>query len=178
MLDTRGLRDAQVAGNDFKALADPKRSLLGAAQEAWLFDELRASQRAGSRWRMLGQQVLFTPLSIPGLPVANTDLWDGYAPARNRVFDLLASDTITDVAILTGDIHSSWALDVPRNPFTGYDPDDGRRLGRDRTRDAGDQLAAVLCLSRAARTRGQASAARAPLEVPRRREETVTRCWT
>jgi alkaline phosphatase D len=125
MLDTRGLRDQQLPGNDLAALSDPKRSLLGAAQESWFFEQLRASQRAGSRWRILGQQILFTPLSPPGFPVANTDVWDGYAPARNRVFDMLASDRITDVAILTGDIHSSWAMDVPRSPWTGYDPTTG-----------------------------------------------------
>ena len=125
MLDTRGLRDQQALGTDAKMLADPSRSLLGAAQEAWFFDQLRASQRLGSRWRVIGQQILFTPLSPPGFPVANTDLWDGYAPARNRVFDLLASEKITNVAILTGDIHSSWAMDVPRNPWTGYDPTTG-----------------------------------------------------
>ena len=125
MLDTRGLRDEQAPNTDFKLLADPKRSLLGAAQEAWLADQLRSSQRAGSRWRLLGQQILFTPLSPPGFPVANNDLWDGYAPARNRLFDLFATDKITDVAVLTGDIHSSWAMDVPRNPWTGYDPATG-----------------------------------------------------
>jgi alkaline phosphatase D len=125
MLDTRGLRDQQARGNDAKALADPSRSLLGAAQEEWFFNQLRTSQRAGAGWRLIGQQILFTPLSIPGLPVANPDLWDGYAPARNRVFDLLATDKITNVVVLTGDIHSSWAMDVPRNPWTGYDPTTG-----------------------------------------------------
>jgi alkaline phosphatase D len=125
MLDTRGLRDQQAIGTDAKMLLDPSRSLLGAAQEAWFFDRLRASQRAGSRWRVIGQQILFTPLSPPGFPVANTDVWDGYAPARNRVFDLLAAEKITNVAVLTGDIHSSWAMDVPRNPWTGYDPTTG-----------------------------------------------------
>ena len=125
MLDTRGLRDEQAAGNDARTLADPSRSLLGAAQEAWFFDQLRTSQRAGSRWRLIGQQILFTPLTPPGFPVANTDLWDGYVPARNRVFDLLASEKITNLAILTGDIHSSWAMDVPRNPYTGYDTTTG-----------------------------------------------------
>src|SRR5688572_7516059 len=104
MLDTRGLRDQQAIGTDAKMLADPARSLLGATQEAWFFDQLRNSQRAGSRWRVIGQQILFTPLSPPGFPVANTDVWDGYAPARNRVFDLLASEQISDVAVLTGAI--------------------------------------------------------------------------
>jgi alkaline phosphatase D len=125
MLDTRGLRDQQAGGGDARMLADPARSLLGAAQEAWFFDQLRTSQRIGSRWRVIGQQILFTPLSPPGFPVANPDVWDGYAPARARVFDLLASEKITDVAVLTGDIHSSWAMDVATNPWTGYDPATG-----------------------------------------------------
>jgi alkaline phosphatase D len=55
MLDTRGLRDQQALATDATMLADPSRSLLGAAQEAWFFDELRSSQRAGSRWRLIGQ---------------------------------------------------------------------------------------------------------------------------
>ena len=125
MLDTRGLRDQQAIGTDAKMLADPSRSLLGATQEVWFFDQLRTSQRLGSGWRVIGQQILFTPLSPPGFPVANTDVWDGYAPARNRVFDFLGSEKITNVAVLTGDIHSSWAMDVPRNPWTGYDPTTG-----------------------------------------------------
>jgi alkaline phosphatase D len=119
MLDTRGLRDAQVPGSNFDALSDPRRSLLGAEQEAWMAGELRASQRAGTRWRVLGQQVLFAPLTTPGVAVQNTDIWDGYPAARRRVFDLIAGDKLTDIAILTGDIHSSWAMDVP-DPATRY----------------------------------------------------------
>lgn len=113
MLDTRGLRDPQVPGNDFDALIDPKRSLLGSDQEAWFSARLRDSQRAGTAWRILGQQILFAPLTVPGIAVQNTDVWDGYPAARRRVFDLLAREKIADVAILTGDIHSSWAMDVP-----------------------------------------------------------------
>src|SRR5262245_5600294 len=56
MLDTRALRDQQVDGRDAAALADTRRSLFGAEQEAWFFDQLRASQRADTRWRLLGQQ--------------------------------------------------------------------------------------------------------------------------
>jgi alkaline phosphatase D len=120
MLDTRGWRDRQVPGTDFDALADPRRSLLGTEQEAWLHARLRASQSAGTRWRVLGQQVLFAPLAIPGVAVQNTDVWDGYPAARRRVFEMIASEKLTDIAILTGDIHSSWAMDVPR-PDGRYD---------------------------------------------------------
>jgi len=117
MLDTRGLRDRQAAENDQKTIADPHRTLLGSEQEMWLSNTLRASQGAGTRWRVLGQQILFSPLTLPGMPVLKTDLWDGYPAARERMFDMFEAGGITDVAILTGDIHSSWAFDVLRNPW-------------------------------------------------------------
>jgi alkaline phosphatase D len=125
MLDTRGLRDQQVAADNLAGLADPRRSLLGPAQESWLFDRLRASQRDGTAWRMLGQQILFSRLAYPGRPVPLADVWDGYQAARERVFDAIAADKIDNLAILAGDIHSSWAFDVPRNPFDGYTRDSG-----------------------------------------------------
>jgi alkaline phosphatase D len=121
MLDTRGLRDQQVTASDKAALADPRRTLLGAEQEKWLSDTLRASQAAGTGWRLLGQQILFSPLTMPSMTV-DPDVWDGYPAARARVFDVIDSGHITDLAILTGDIHSSWALDIPRNPWSAYDP--------------------------------------------------------
>jgi alkaline phosphatase D len=121
MLDTRGLRDQQVPASDKAGLADPRRTLLGAEQEKWLSDTLRASQAAGTGWRILGQQILFSPLTMPSMTVLRPDVWDGYPAARERVFDVIDSGHITDLAILTGDIHSSWALDIPRNPWSAYD---------------------------------------------------------
>ena len=41
-------------------------------------------------------------------------------PIRDRLLDMLSSERIGDVAILGGDFHSSWAFDVPRNPWSGY----------------------------------------------------------
>jgi alkaline phosphatase D len=120
MLDTRSLRDQQIGGADAR-IGDPARTLLGAAQEAWFFDRLRASHRRGTAWRLVGQQVLFAPITPPGLPVMNTDAWEGYPAARRRVVDLIASERIANVAVLTGDLHSSWALDVPRETWGGYD---------------------------------------------------------
>ena len=40
-------------------------------------------------------------------------------------FACLEYDRIADVAVLTGDIHSSWALDRPRSPLSGYDDTTG-----------------------------------------------------
>jgi len=125
MLDTRSLRDGQAAPRDASKLGDPKRSILGAEQEAWLFANLQRSQQAGQAWRVLGQQILFAPLTPPGVSPQNTDVWDGYPAARTRVMDCLERGHVSNVAILTGDIHSSWAMDVPRSAFRGYTPTTG-----------------------------------------------------
>ena len=120
MLDTRGLRDRQVAVDDLEGLANRRRSMLGTAQETWLFDQLKASHSAGTGWRVLGQQVMFSRIVPPGRPVLLSDAWDGYQAERDQIFDFLAAERIRDVAILAGDLHSSWAFDVPRNPWSGY----------------------------------------------------------
>ena len=120
MLDTRAARDQQVKADDVAALTDPSRSLLGREQEAWLFEQLRASQKSGTAWRVLGQQIMFSRMSFPGRPVPLPDVWDGYQAARERVLEFLAVEKMRDVAILAGDVHSSWAFDVPRNPWDGY----------------------------------------------------------
>jgi alkaline phosphatase D len=120
MLDTRGLRDRQVDSDDLAGLAAQSRTLLGPDQERWLFGRLRASQKAGTRWRLIGQQVMFSRIAPPGQPVQNPDTWDGYQGARDRVIGALEEDKIPDVAFLTGDVHSSWAFDVPRDPWRTY----------------------------------------------------------
>jgi alkaline phosphatase D len=126
MLDTRALRDKQVANTDAAGLADPKRTLMGAAQEAWMFDQLRASQRADTPWTLLGQQIMFAQATLPGTRVTNTDAWDGYPAQRTRVLDFIEREQIRNLVILTGDAHSSWGFDVARNPWDGYRPATGQ----------------------------------------------------
>jgi alkaline phosphatase D len=121
ILDTRLIgRDAQLADPCSPALLDPERSLLGPEQEAWLVGELDRSQAQGTRWRLIGQQVMFgqlqNPLLGPGC-VLTTDQWDGYGASRERVLLALEQGSIDNVVFLTGDIHSSWASDISHNPF-------------------------------------------------------------
>ena len=116
MLDTRGMRDRQLPPDDVARMDSDSRSLLGRDQERWLFQRLRDSVREGTRWRLIGQQIMFSSLNRPGAPV-NPDFWEGYPAARKRVVDFLAEERIANVAVLAGDIHSSWALDVPINPW-------------------------------------------------------------
>lgn len=129
-------------GNGFVqagAFADPSRTLLGATQEAWLFNKL---QTGTARWKLLGQGVMFAQLKAQGAPNAagggvflNADQWDGYNPARMRVFDVIQGKTtgtpVNNVVVLTGDIHSSWAADLSPDPHNrdlasgGYQPATG-----------------------------------------------------
>ena len=127
MLDTRIVgRDQQAPRDRLDAIEDPKRSLLGATQEEWLFAQLRQSHDRGARWQLLGQQVMFAPMSAPGTPAGNADAWDGYRPARNRILDFLDAQKMRSSVILTGDVHSSWAYDVAKDPWGAYDPASGR----------------------------------------------------
>ncbi len=124
MLDTRLIgRDQQA---DWRVpgweaiVADPRRSLLGAAQEAWLAAQLERSQDDGMPWRVLGQQVLMGQLIPRSMgDWVNTDMWDGYAPARERLLEHVATRNIDNLVVLTGDIHSSWGMEIARasNPL-------------------------------------------------------------
>ena len=125
MLDTRTFRDEQAGSTDTATLANPRRTMLGDAQEAWLYEQLRGSRSAGTTWRLVGQQVVFAPITPPGMAVLQVDAWDGYPAARGRLLDYLVREKIGNVAFLTGDIHSSWALDVPREPLFGYQASTG-----------------------------------------------------
>lgn len=118
MLDTR-LEGRDMPINDLSA-DTPERSLLGATQEAWLTTQLEESE---ARWVVLGQQVMVGQLD---LPVENNDQWDGYAHARERLFDAIEAHSPGRTVVLTGDIHSAWANQLARAPF-----DDGFEVARD-----------------------------------------------
>ncbi len=127
MLDTRlHGRDPEVKRGDEVAASDPSRTLLGEDQKGWLLDALSDSQRAGSAWRVIGQQIMFAPVSFGTLEF-NPDSWHGYRASRTRVLDHLEAEGIDNVVFLTGDVHSSWVFDVPAPPHAEqpYDPATG-----------------------------------------------------
>jgi len=128
MLDTRVIDRDEQAGrrDDLAVVDDPARSVLGRAQEQWFQEELRESTRAGTRWQLIGQQVPFAPLSLPGATTASTDTWEGYRPARQRFVDAITSLGLRNAVVLTGDVHSSWGYDVTADPWSAYDPATGR----------------------------------------------------
>ncbi len=127
MLDTRFIgRDVQVDRMNVAALEDPRRSLLGPGQEGWLEGELYESARAKTRWQLLGQQVMFAPQVPAGEGGGNADSWDGYRVSRSRVFDMVERHQLSNFVVFTGDVHSSWAYDLPRGISDRYDPATGR----------------------------------------------------
>lgn len=119
MLDTR-LWGRDVQPRDRMAAADMRRQILGAAQEQWLFQEITGSR---ARWKVLGQQVLLGQFGAFNY----LDVWDGYPAARARLFNVIRSMGVANVVVLTGDIHSSFAMDLspdPTNPMV-YNPATG-----------------------------------------------------
>lgn len=106
------------------AYTDPARQMLGAEQESWLSEQLRNST---AKWKVIGQGTMFAQIKVRpednidgGGIFLNPDQWDGYQPARDRVYDILRGDAtppaIGNVVFLSGDLHSSWAADLSQDP--------------------------------------------------------------
>lgn len=104
MVDTRlhGRQEQGVNEND------PNRTMLGQDQYAWLTQQLSAST---AQWKILGNQVIFAPINVFGTPI-NGDAWDGYPAERQRVLDHIVDNNIENFVVLTGDVHTSWALNI------------------------------------------------------------------
>jgi alkaline phosphatase D len=108
-------------------LADPDRHLPEPEQLAWLKDGIA---RHGRPWHLIGNQVVLTPVRFPGavlgapanLTMLNSDQWDGYQADQSNLIAHCASQPpqAGDVVVLTGDIHSSWAMDLPTKAGPGY----------------------------------------------------------
>lgn len=128
MLDTRqyrtphpcadaGHRGGQVIEGCTQA-TDPKATMLGREQEAWLRDSLA---HENCRWSLLTQQTLFSRLFLPqGRTARYSDIWDGYPATRDRTIASLRQSAVRNPLILGGDVHSFWANDVKAD----FDRDD------------------------------------------------------
>jgi alkaline phosphatase D len=120
MLDTRIWGRDAPADIGSPELADLERTIMGDDQEDWLAERLCAST---AKWKVIGQQVMMVPFLIDG-GVLNPDQWDGYPGSRQRFLDTLERCNVDDVVVLTGDIHTSWANDIPLSSDV-YDPETG-----------------------------------------------------
>ncbi len=142
VLETRQNRSKQIdvapfttSGGGFIPTGDPKvdaqladttRHLPEPEQLRWLKN--RTSEPAA--WHLIGNQVVMTPVRFPGavfqLPASvtllNSDQWDGYQADQKEVITHFAGRPAAagDVVVLTGDIHSSWAMELPITSGAGY----------------------------------------------------------
>jgi alkaline phosphatase D len=122
VLDDRQYRDNQVCpksgrggGSVVRAeecaeLFDHMRSLLGSAQEAWLNQSLASTR---SQWNIIAQQTLvgrrnYSPSDKLGKALLQTDNWDGYPAARQRLLDAIQAHAPRNPVFVGGDIHQNW----------------------------------------------------------------------
>lgn len=120
-------------------MSDPKRTVLGAPQEAWFADQLKASAGRGAPWQVviegsvLGaaiappegdgplpadasegqrrQAAMRSMLGAAGLPY-DIPLWCGFPEARRRFLASCAQHG-RNVLALGGETHSGWAFNLP-----------------------------------------------------------------
>jgi alkaline phosphatase D len=113
VLDTRQYRNRPaVPGGTMLASPerdDPRRSILGDAQERWLTDGLSTSR---ARWQIIAQQVFFSQREFAPGDMFQMDSWDGYPAARTRLLKTIAERRIRNPVVLTGDVHSNWAAEL------------------------------------------------------------------
>jgi alkaline phosphatase D len=93
------------------ALADPGRSMLGAAQEAWLERAFGAS-RTG--WNIIAQQTLMARFGVGSGSARRywTDGWDGYPVARKRLLNSIQSQKLQNPVVIGGDVHHHAVADL------------------------------------------------------------------
>lgn len=116
VLDTRQWRSDQACGDgartDCAEALDPARTMLGAEQERWLFDNLPTVR---ARWTVLGQQVYsFARDMAKAAPAGrfSMDKWDGYVAARNRLYARLKETRAPNPIVISGDVHQHFGADL------------------------------------------------------------------
>ncbi len=120
------------------AWSDAGRSLLGAEQETWFADTMKASVKDGQKWQLVAQQIVMGNQYAPkdgmsllgadadkriqgyvnagvmaaaaGIP-SNMDSWGGYPQARKRLLKA-AQAANADMVVVSGDSHNAWAFDL------------------------------------------------------------------
>jgi alkaline phosphatase D len=99
-------------------LQDPKRSMLGAAQEHWLAEGWDLDRP----WNLLAQQTLMARASRTPVTGARsgrywTDGWDGYPLARQRLLQGAADRQLGGAVVLSGDVHAHVVANLRADAF-------------------------------------------------------------
>lgn len=124
LLDGRQFRDSKEIcnNNDYPnygfgnyrercgAVFDKDRSMLGQEQERWLTENLVQNK---STWNVIASPGPFLPFRyhFEGKELSYIGAWDVYPANRARIADALEADEVGHPIILSGDVHSFWAID-------------------------------------------------------------------
>jgi alkaline phosphatase D len=92
-------------------LHSPTRTMLGAAQEAWLERQF-ASARAS--WNIVAQAVLMAARRSKSADRQTiwTDSWDGYPGARRRLLESVVARKLGNPVVIGGDVHMNFVSDL------------------------------------------------------------------
>ncbi len=90
---------------------DAGRSMMGFAQEAWLYTALARSR---TKWNLIAQDVLMAQVAKRqnGVDAFSTDDWDGYPANRTRLLKHIHDSKVSNPVVASGDIHSFFANDL------------------------------------------------------------------
>jgi alkaline phosphatase D len=118
-LDTRSHRSDQPCGDRWGAevcegVRDPQATMLGAAQEQWLYEGLaQGGGAAGTTWQAIAQQIMLSDFQRDVQQERiNVDAWAGYAVPRERLLRTVQQRGWKNLVVLTGDEHQHYALDI------------------------------------------------------------------
>lgn len=109
LLDTRLTGRSEQVSWSSSQLNNSNRTMLGIPQKNWFLNELSNSI---ATYKLVAQQVMMSPLTAFGVPV-NMDQWDGYPAERSQILNHVFYNAIQNFVVLTGDIHTSWATEIP-----------------------------------------------------------------
>ncbi|MFZ1866555.1 MAG: alkaline phosphatase D family protein [Polyangiales bacterium] len=124
MLDTRiEGREEQYEFQIFAA-DEPNlpKNIISTEQETWLKDQITSST---AKWKIIGNQVMMSLWQLSNADGSKTnvneDQWNGYREGRERLLTFLRDNEVLNTVVVTGDVHSSWAMDVTIGDGS-YDP--------------------------------------------------------
>ena len=109
LLDTRLTGRSEQVSWGSSQLNNSNRTMLGIPQRNWFLNKLSTSTGV---YKLIAQQVMMAPLTAFGIPV-NMDQWDGYPAERSQILNHVFTNGIQNFVVLTGDIHTSWAMEIP-----------------------------------------------------------------
>ena len=131
VLDTRQWRSDQPCGDGSRPTAPdalaPTRTMLGAEQEKWLFDNLATREGDVDGDRPAGAtRSRYDRAKANPDGQFSMDKWDGYVAARQRLYNRLLETHAPNPIVLSGDVHQHYGADL-KIDFTDPRSRDRRR---------------------------------------------------